>query len=65
MKHKKHNSESLEPSTSTHKPSPDQQVSIPVPNLECPKETTWDQHKPEEIKSREEEMEDYLQDLLL
>ncbi|XP_019880586.1 protein FRA10AC1 homolog [Aethina tumida] len=64
-KHKKHNSESEEPSTSTHKPSPDQQVSIHVPNLECSKETTWDQHKPEEIKSREEEMEDYLQDLLL
>ncbi|EFA12378.1 protein FRA10AC1 homolog [Tribolium castaneum] len=28
-------------------------------------ESPWDQHKPEEIKTRDEEMEDYLQDLLL
>lgn len=28
-------------------------------------ESPWEQHKPEEVKSRDEEMEDYLQDLLL
>ncbi|KAL1501775.1 hypothetical protein ABEB36_007040 [Hypothenemus hampei] len=32
---------------------------------ETSNETPWEEHKPEVIKSREEEMEDYLQDLLI
>lgn len=28
-------------------------------------ESPWDHHKPDEVKSREVEMEDYLQDMLL
>ncbi|XP_050315681.1 protein FRA10AC1 homolog [Anthonomus grandis grandis] len=30
-----------------------------------PEESPWDAHKPEEVRTREEEMEDYLQDLLM
>ncbi|CAH0552532.1 unnamed protein product [Brassicogethes aeneus] len=35
------------------------------PTKESSKESPWENHKPEEVKSREEEMEDYLEDLLL
>ncbi|XP_018574765.1 protein FRA10AC1 [Anoplophora glabripennis] len=57
------------PSTSTKSLHPDKQDTekydesniVPTDDLESP----WDSHKPLETKSREEEMEDYLQDLLL
>lgn len=51
--------ESCKPSTSNCDSQQDTQ------GTESTKESPWENHKPAEVKSREEEMEEYLQDLLL